>query len=37
MVTGLGHATNSTLADLAAHTACITPTAAAQRVVHSSR
>lgn len=32
VVTGLGHATNSTLADLAAHTSCITPTAAAQFV-----
>ncbi|WP_395154933.1 exodeoxyribonuclease VII large subunit [Ilumatobacter sp.] len=32
VVTGLGHATNTTLADRAAHTACITPTAAAQHV-----
>ncbi len=30
VVTGLGHATDTTLADRAAHTACITPTAAAQ-------
>lgn len=32
VVTGLGHATNTTLADRAAHTSCITPTAAAQVV-----
>jgi exodeoxyribonuclease VII large subunit len=32
VITGLGHATNSTLADRAAHTACITPTAAAHQV-----
>lgn len=34
VVTGLGHATNRTLADLAAHTACITPTAAALHVTN---
>jgi len=32
VVTGLGHATNRTLADIAAHTSCITPTAAAHLV-----
>lgn len=32
VVTGLGHATNRTLADVAAHTTCITPTAAAHLV-----
>jgi len=32
VVTGLGHATNTTLADRAVHTSCITPTAAAQLV-----
>lgn len=32
VVTGLGHATNTTPADRAAHTSCITPTAAAQAV-----
>ena len=38
VVTGLGHATNHTLADRAAHTACITPTAAAQLVAqHADR
>lgn len=32
VITGLGHATNSTVADRAAHTARITPTAAAQDI-----
>jgi exonuclease VII large subunit len=33
VVTGLGHADNHTAADRAAHTSCITPTAAAQLVL----
>jgi hypothetical protein len=36
VVTGLGHATNHTLADIAAHTSCITPTAAAHLVAAAS-
>jgi hypothetical protein len=32
VITGLGHAANRTAADLAAHTNCITPTAAAQTI-----
>lgn len=33
VITGLGHATNTTLADHVAHTSCITPTAAAHLLV----
>lgn len=33
VITGLGHATNTTLADHAAHTSCITPTAAAHLII----
>jgi exodeoxyribonuclease VII large subunit len=36
VVTGLGHATNHTLADIAAHTTCITPTAAAHLVTNGA-
>ena len=33
VITGIGHADNHTAADAAAHTSCITPTAAAQLVL----
>jgi exonuclease VII large subunit len=36
VVTGLGHATNHTLADVAAHTPCITPTAAAHLIANAT-
>lgn len=37
VITGIGHATNQTAADDAAHLACITPTAASQVVVAGHR